>query len=239
MIRSDISLWGAALVMILLLMSVAVYTMIDRREMWRTIKVFGLLIGQSALVAGAMWMAYRMESWWMNLLWVLLMLGVSIVWCIYELRSHWRQVLLPVGASMIAGVIVGFGSMMLCVPKHYFIPILGVILSFLSLSVIETVKTYQRCLLHTTAHRQYMQANGATLLESLMPSIRRTLRAAIQHQLKTMAQPLLVVVPLLFGGMLLGGASPAVSFAVIFLLMSATFAASVVAAIVALYCFKR
>ena len=91
MIKSDISIWGAALVVILLFVSVAVYTLIDRREMWRTMKVFGCLTGQTALVTVGMWVAYRLDSWWINLLWVILMMGLSMVWCLYVLRSQWRQ----------------------------------------------------------------------------------------------------------------------------------------------------
>ena len=239
MILSDISFWGVALIIFLLILSVSVFVLTDRRGIWRTMKVLGLLTGQTALVAVGLWIAYRMDSWWTLLLWLLLITGLSLAWCLYELRSQWRQQLLPVIASMAAGLLVGFGSMMLCVPSHDYIPVLGVISAFLAQSVVQTLQTYQRCLMHTAAHRQYMQANGATLIESLMPSIRRALRAAIQPQLRIMARPLWVVVPLLFGGMLLGGASPVVSFIFILLLMSSTFTASVVAAIVALYCFKR
>ena len=109
----------------------------------------------------------------------------------------------------------------------------------LVVAVKETLQTYQRSLMHTEAHRLYMQANGATLLESLMPSVRRALRATVQPQLRTMAQPLLVTMPLLFVGMLLGGISPATAVFVMILLMMAAFVSTVVAAIVALYCFKR
>ena len=125
MIKSDISILGAALIIILLFLSVAVYALIDRREMLRTMKVFGLLTGQTAFVAFGMWIAYRQDSWWILLLWLLLITGLSMAWCLYELRSQWRQQLLPVIASMAAGLLVGFGSMMLCVPSHYYIPVLG------------------------------------------------------------------------------------------------------------------
>ena len=149
MIKSDISIFGAALIVILLFLSVAAYALIDRREMLRTMKVFGLLTGQTALVAFGMWIAYRQDSWWILLLWLLLITGLSMAWCLYELRSQWRQQLLPVIASMAAGLLVGFGSMMLCVPSHYYIPVLGVISAFLALSVVQTFQTYQRCLFHT------------------------------------------------------------------------------------------
>ena len=135
--------------------------------------------------------------------------------------------------------LIGSGVMMLCMPGRFFIPITAVMVTHLVVAVKETLQTYQRSLTHTEAHRLYMQANGATLLESLMPSVRRALRATVQPQLRTMAQPLLVTMPLLFVGMLLGGVSPATAVVVMILLMMAAFVSTVVAAIVALYCFKR
>ena len=129
--------------------------------------------------------------------------------------------------------------MIVCLSGWYVIPVLGVLIASLVTSVLETLQTYQRSLMHTEAHRQYMLANGASLLESLMPSVRRALRAAVQPQLRTMAQPLLVTMPLLFVGMLLGGASPVTAVIEMILLMIAAFVSTVVAAIVALYCFKR
>ena len=147
--------------------------------------------------------------------------------------------LTSVVAALTAGTLIGSGVMMLCMPGRFFIPITAVMVTHLVVAVKETLQTYQRSLTHTEAHRLYMQANGATLLESLMPSVRRALRATVQPQLRTMAQPLLVTMPLLFVGMLLGGVSPATAVVVMILLMMAAFVSTVVAAIVALYCFKR
>ena len=239
MIKSDISIWGSVLVVLLLMISVAVFALIDRREMQRMLKVFGLLAGQSALAAAAFWLVYRFESWWVCLLWLMLMFCLALAWCLYAMRAQWQQLLLPMALALLAGTFVSCGSLALCVPKHFFFPVAGILMMYLSSSVIGTLQTYQRSLMHTEAHRQYMLANGATPLESLMPRIRRALRAAVQPHLKKMAQPLLAVVPLLFGGMLLGGASPAAAFIVTLLLSSAALSGALVAAIVAVYCFKR
>jgi hypothetical protein len=54
-----------------------------------------------------------------------------------------------------------------------------------------------------------------------------------------MAQPLLVAMPLLFAGMLLGGASPVAGVFVLLLLMVAAFVASVVAGIVAVGLYSK
>jgi ABC-type iron transport system FetAB permease component len=54
-----------------------------------------------------------------------------------------------------------------------------------------------------------------------------------------MASPLVVMMPMLFAGMLLGCSSPVAAAVVSLLLMAAILAASVLAGVVALYCFKR
>ena len=239
MISSDISFGGVSLLVVLLLASLAVYWLIDRKEMMRVLKVLGLMVGQMTVIGVIVWTAYKANVWWADLLWLMVMLALATSWCLYVMRKAWKQMVTPVIAALTAGTLVGCGTMMLCVPGRFFIPVTAVLVAHLVVAVKETLQTYQRSLMHTEVHRQYMQANGASLLESLMPSVRRALRATVQPQLRTMAQPLLVTMPLLFVGMLLGGVSPATAVVVMILLMMAAFVSTVVAAIVALYCFKR
>ena len=239
MIAMNISLWGVALLFVLLLLSVGVFKLTDHREMMRILKVSCLMTVQMVVIGIGVWLAYKAATWWADVLWLVTMLVLAGAWCLYALRKQWKQIVLSVVAALAAGTLVGGGTMMLCLPGHFFIPVMGVLLAHLVVSIVATLQTYQRSLMHTEAHRQYMLANGASLLESLMPSVRRALRATVQPQLRTMAQPLLVTMPLLFVGMLLGGVSPATAVVVMILLMMAAFVSTVVAAIVALYCFKR
>ena len=239
MISSDISFWGVSLLVVLLLASVAVYWLIDRKEMARVLRVFGLMAGQMAVIGIIAWTACKANAWWADMLWLVVLIALATGWCLYKMRKTWKQMLTSVVAALTAGTLIGSGVMMLCMPGRFFIPVTAVIVAHLAVAVKETLQTYQRSLMHTQIHRQYMQANGASLLESLMPSVRRALRATVQPQLRTMAQPLLVTMPLLFVGMLLGGVSPATAVVVMILLMMAAFVSTVVAAIVALYCFKR
>ena len=239
MMSSDISFWGVSLLLVLLLASVAVYWLIDRKEMMRVLKVFGLMAGQMAVVGVIAWTAYKANAWWADMLWLVVLIALATGWCLYKMRKTWKQMLTSVVAALTAGTLIGSGVMMLCMPGRFFIPITAVMVTHLVVAVKETLQTYQRSLTHTEAHRLYMQANGASLLESLMPSVRRALRATVQPQLRTMAQPLLVTMPLLFVGMLLGGVTPATATILMILLMMAAFVSTVAAAIVALYCFKR
>jgi putative ABC transport system permease protein len=239
MINSDISFLGVSLLVVLLMASIVIYWLIDRKEMMRVLKVFGLMAGQMAVVGVIIWTVYKANAWWANLLWLVVLIALATGWCLLKMRKTWKQMLMPIIAALTAGTLIGSGVMMLCLSGRFFIPVTAVVVAHLVVAVKDTLQTYQRSLMHTEAHRQYMQANGASLLESLMPSVRRALRATVQPQLRTMAQPLLVTMPLLFVGMLLGGISPATAVFVMILLMMAAFVSTVVAAIVALYCFKR
>ncbi len=250
----ELSYWGVTLILVLWVLAVALFVLIDRREMRRILKVTGVMAAQMMVVGGGVWAVYKVNTWWMNALWLLVMAALAAGWC---LRSLWKEksgnagkqmgtMALAVVAGLLAGCLVAGGSMVLTLPEGCvggsetashtmcFVPAMGVLLACLSLSVTLTLQTYQRCLLHTEAHRQYMLANGATRLESLMPCIRRALRAAIQPLLRTMARPLLVAMPLLFAGMLLGGVSPVGAAVVTVLFAAAAFVGSVVAAVAAL-----
>lgn len=239
MINSDISFLGVSLLVVLLMASIVIYWLIDRKEMMRVLKVFGLMAGQMTVIGVIIWTVYKFNAWWANMLWIVVLITLATGWCLLKMRKTWKQMLMPIIAALTAGTLIGSGVMMLCLSGRFFIPVTAVVVAHLVVAVKDTLQTYQRSLMHTEAHRQYMQANGASLLESLMPSVRRALRATIQPQLRTMAQPLLVTMPLLFVGMLLGGISPATAVFVMILLVMAAFVSTVVAAIVALYCFKR
>ena len=239
MINSDISFLGVSLLVVLLMASIVIYWLIDRKEMMRVLKVFGLMAGQMTVIGVIIWTVYKANAWWANLLWLVVLIALATGWCLLKMRKTWKQMLMPIIAALTAGTLIGSGVMMLCLSGRFFIPVTAVVVAHLVVAVKDTLQTYQRSLMHTEAHRQYMQANGASLLESLMPSVRRALRATVQPQLRTMAQPLLVTMPLLFVGMLLGGISPATAVFVMILLVMAAFVSTVVAAIVALYCFKR
>ena len=236
---AEISIVGVVVVLVLLTLAVALFVVIDRASVNRVLKTFGLMAVQMALVGGGVWLVFKMDAWWVNVLWLLVMMVLSAVWCLYLLRDTWKQMMLPVCTSLLAGSLVAGGSLMLCLPGRAFVPVFGVVLACLMVSVRNTLQTYRYGLMHTETHRQYLQANGASTLESLMPTVRRALRASIQSQLRTMAQPLLVAMPLLFAGMLLGGASPLTSVVVALLFWAAAYVASVAAGIVALYSFKR
>ena len=234
----DFNYWGIAFIALLLGISICVFMLIDKRSLGRVLKVFGLMLCQIFLLASGIWCVYRVNSWWCDMLWLAMLVVLAVLWCLYKMRWQWRKMALPVSASMIAGCIIG-SSALLCLSLKSFVAVFGFLVSFLVLSVIQTLLTYERSLLHTKEHRLYLLANGATTMETIVPNVRRALRAAIQPLLTTMAQPLLVAMPLSFLGMLLGGVSPLLSALVLVLLVAVSFVSSVGAAITALVVYAK
>lgn len=239
MVLSEISIGAAVWLLILTVLAVGLMVMTDRQMMRRAIRVVLMAAVQIGVVAVAAWLVWRADAWWANGLWLMGMLTMTSAWCVYEMRTSWRKVVVPVVVALAAAMMVGGGSLTLCLPGRVMVPVMGVVIGQVALTLVQTLCTYERSMAHTLAHRQYLLANGATRQESLMPSMRRAMKAALFAQIKTMAQPLVVTMPLLFAGLLLGGIGPVAALAVVIVMGMGTFVATVVAALVAIICSAR
>ena len=88
-------------------------------------------------------------------------------------------------------------------------------LTCMTASMLQTMLNYQRGM-----HEK--PSNDKSWSESILPQVR------------SMAQPLVMVMPMLYAGMLLGGVSALVGLAVVLLLIAAAFVANVLAGMIAL-----
>jgi hypothetical protein len=168
-----------------------------------------------AIIGVVVWVAYQTHAWWSYLLWYLVVLLLSICWVLYPLQSTWKKMLWPVSAAMLVGSIVVASSTLLCLPTSVFMTVYSVLMASLTASMIQTMVNYQRSL-----HDPKTQ--NLTWRERVLPQIR------------SMAQPMVAVIPTLFAGMLLGGVSVIDSLIVVLLLTAASFVANVLAGVVAL-----
>ena len=123
---------------------------------------------------------------------------------------------------MLVGSIVVGGSAILCLPSSVFTTVYSVLMACLTASILQTMLNYQRSLYSPEAHRQDMLWR-----ESILPQVR------------SMAQPLVMVMPMLYVGMLLGGLSPSVSLLIVLLLIAAAFVANVLAGVIALLMLRK
>lgn len=211
MLISDISLWGIVATVVLLLTVVALFSVIDRRLMTRVWRVSVYFLLSVAFVAALMWGVLKLNLWWVDVIWaVLLVLSVSY-FSIRKAHLSLRPFFLPLSLSLLAGMGIGLGVMSLLVNISHSVLVLTV-LSGIAAQVIPSVssalRTYVSSLRHTQEHCQYLLANGATHVEATLPSVRRSLRAAVMGGIRSLTGPLVLAPPLFFVGLLMGGASP-------------------------------
>ena len=216
MFVSEISLWGAAIVACVVLMAMIALAFFDRQMLRRMLVIFGATVAQMAVVVGVVWLVYQTNAWWAYLLWFLLVLALSICWCLFPLQSIWKKMLRPVSVAMLVGSIVVGGSAMLMLPTSVFLSIYSVLMACMTASLMQTMMRYQR-------NQQKPEA----------------LREDMLHQIRNLAQPLVMVVPMLYAGMLLGGVAVLEGLLVTLLLIAASFVANILAGVIALGMIKE
>lgn len=220
MLVSEISLWGAAVVAFFVIAACIVLVFIDKKMLRRMLVIFGATVAQMAIVGAVVWLVYQTHAWWSYLLWYLVVLFLSICWVLYPLQSMWKKMLWPVSTAMLVGSIVVAGSALLCLPTSVFMTVYSVLMASLTASMIQTMVNYQRSL-HDPETR------NLTGREHILPQIR------------SMAQPMVAVIPTLFAGMLLGGISVLDSLIVVLLLTAAAFVSNVLSGVVALLILSK
>ena len=220
MIVKEISLWGSIIVACLVVVATIVLAFVDRKMLRRMLVIFGATVAQMAVVLAVVWLVYQTNAWWAYLLWFLLVVLLSIGWCLYPFQAMWKKMLVPVAVSMLAGSIVVGGSAMLCLPTSVFLTVYSVLMACLTASMLQTMLNYLRGLREE-------------------PKVQKSWRESILPQVRSMAQPLVMVMPMLYAGMLLGGLSALTGLAVVLLLIAAAFVANILAGMIALLMLNK
>lgn len=220
MIVKEFSLWGAIVVACLVVVATIVLAFIDRKMLQRMLVIFGATVAQMAAVAAVVWLVYQTYAWWAYLLWYLLVVILSIGWCLYPFQATRKKMLVPVAVSMLVGSIVVAGSALLCLPTSVFLTVYSVLMACLTASMLQTLLNYLR------GKREE-------------PRVQKSWRERILPQVRSMAQPLVMVMPMLYAGMLLGGLSALTSLAVVLLMIAAAFVANILAGMIALLMLNK
>lgn len=184
MIVKEISLWGSIIIACLVFVAAIVLAFIDRQMLRRMLVIFGATVAQMAAVVAVVWLVYQTDTWWAYLLWYLLVVLLSICWCLYPFQSMWKKMLVPVAVSILVGSIVVGGSAMMCLPTSVFLTVYSVLMACLTASMLQTMLNYQRGM-----HKE--------------PRDQKSWHENVLPQVRSMAQPLVMVMPMLINCLLL------------------------------------
>jgi putative ABC transport system permease protein len=234
---SDLSLWGIILMVFTLCAALALLALNDRRIVMRVFRVFVFYVLSLSVVTLCMFGLYWSNSWWVNALWCLLMsVGVSY-FILYKNRLPLSKMFLPV----LMGVMVGLGFVLAVMhltipvrPALFVAAVTGIAAGLIQLSLSSGLKSYVASLRYTKSHYQYLQANGASRLETLLPSVRRGLRGSVIPLLNKMIAPIVIAPPVFMMALLLMGVAPVVACVLSLVLFLTAFASSILSLVVTL-----
>lgn len=230
----DMSSWCIVPLLLLLVAALALFWMFDRRLFLTLIRMFGLVLIQLVAVGFYVWLVMTANRWWVYVLWFLL-LSFSVGYqASKKARLPWR-LSLYVAAAVALSVAVVSGLLLASAPFRLILPVAAVLAAGLYETLGCSLQTYIRSYKNTQAHRYFLLANGASLLESLTPSIRRALRASLVPQFRRLSRPLLVTGTMLFWGLIIGGATADTALFTTLLLYIAVFVATMMAILLTIY----
>ena len=146
---------------------------------------------------------------------------------------------LPLFGAILLSALALTGCMVLSLSSYAFWPVFVILLLCLLGSTPHAFEVYLRSLKHTQAHRRYLMANGATHLESLVPSVRRSLRAAFLPMMWQRSSHMPLAMALLFCTLLLFGTTIAAALAITLMTWAAAIAAAVLAIVLTIWLADR
>ncbi len=189
---------------------------------------------------------FDLNNAWINLLWLLIMIGVGTGATIRRSELQWRKFLIPVTVgSLISIVIVDafFLGIVLRLDNvfdaRYFVTISGMIMGNSMKNNIVALNVFYKTLSRNKADYKYCIANGATRREALQPFMRQALKLSFNPQIATMAVMGLIALPGTLTGQIIGGSSPDTAIKYQILLMLAIFVACMITILITINMANR
>ena len=181
---------------------------------------------------------FKLNAWWLNVLWLLFMIIAADISLLSASKLSLRRFFFPIFFSLLAGTLVPLFYMVGIIIRlpnlleaQYFIPIAGMIMGnslradIVGLSQFyNSIQSDEKCYLLSLAQ-------GGTLRESVRPYLQRAFSASLAPTLATMATIGIVSLPGMMTGIILGGTDPVVAIKYQIAIMIAIFTGTTITVI--------
>ena len=189
---------------------------------------------QLSVMGGLLWLLYRFNSVWLNLLWLLLLVVAAAFLMVSRTQIRSRILFLPACISMFVSVLAVSAYILFVVLRpespmsaQWFVPVTGVLMAHVLMTNIHAVRTYFDSLRQDSQPYYTLLGNGASRLKALTPYFTRALKSMTVPAMASLSAMGLFVLPMLLSGLLMGGMPPVTAVAIFILLIIASITASV------------
>lgn len=203
------------------------------------------MIVQLLVLCLIVWALIRVDSPWLLVVCVVALAGVS-AWLVSKrckLTSGMQMT--AVGIGLLVGVLlVGLWLLGLVFPvkifdARWFVPVMALLMGHSTSMMIRGLNAFLSALKTDEQQYEFLRGNGLSHFKALMPFLRRSLLAVISPTTTNISVLGLASMPLLLGGIFLGGMSPINAFLVMLQMTVGCISASVLSLVVAIWLADR
>ncbi|MDR2037909.1 MAG: ABC transporter permease [Bacteroidales bacterium] len=211
-----------------------------------TLVAAGRMTLQLFLVGFYLEYLFQWNLWWVNVLWVLVMISVASFTILKRTRLPLKQLFPSICVSLLCSIAVIDTYFMGVVVQlehvfeaRYFIPVSGMILGNMLSANVLALNSFFGSIERERQYYFYMLGNGATHNEALAPFIREAIVKSFNPTIASMAVMGLISLPGAMTGQILGGSSPGTAIKYQIMLMITIFASSLIAVLFSMWLCKR
>ena len=185
---------------------------------------------------------FEWNNLYVNIGWMLLMVGVCAFNLITRIHLSKRVFFIPVYSAvffsvMIIGTyflkgVIGLDNLF---ESRYFIPICGILLGNILSSNVIGMNAFYSSIKREQHMYHYLLGNGATISEARFPFMTQALIKAFNPAIASMAVMGLIALPGTLVGQIIGGSSPELSIRYQLMIMIINFSASIIAVLISLH----
>ena len=227
----------------LLLLAVPAYLVFtfDRLESGKSALALVRMAVQLSIMGGLLYLIYRVDSIWLGLLWLLLLVVAAAFMMVSRARLRSRVLFLPACIGMFCSVLAVSAYVVLAVFRpaealsvYWLVPVTGVLMAHILTTNIPAVRAYFEYLRQDSQAYFTLLGNGAPRYRALAPYFARALKSLTAPAVASLSAMGLFVLPMLLSGLLLGGFKPIEAVFVFVILVFASITASVLSLLLTL-----
>jgi len=243
---TDISYLNLALGYLLMIVPIVTFTYFKTGLLKTAIISIARMTVQLLLVGVYLEFIFKLNSIWINIAWVVVMIMVATDSIIRRSELSMKIFIIPVLIGLLSSVMIIDAFFLGAVVRlsnifdaRYFIPITGMLLGNCLSTNIMAMNSFYNCLSKEQVLYRYYLASGATRSEALAPFMREALKKAFNPIIATTAVVGLISLPGMMTGQILGGSSPNVAIKYQIMLMLTIFVASMLTVLITIYISNR
>ena len=229
--------------LLLLLVPAGALYMLERHLLPKFAVAVGRMVVQLLVFCLMVWALIRVDSPWLLIVWLVAM-AVYAGW-IVQRRCRNHVPLIPVSVGLFLGTaVIGLWILALALPvrifdARWFVPVMALLIGHSTAMMIRGINTYVTALKTDEQQYEFLRGNGLPHFKALQPFLRRGLLAILSPTIANLSMLCLTSMPLLLGGILLGGMSPINAFVLMLHMTVGCVAASVLSLAITLFLVDR